>query len=73
MSPYSIYRHKKRAHINVSSQNPKVDFIFSYVAYAATINSPPSVTVADDKSIESTVPSPLTITCRPAALVCEAS
>ena len=45
---------KKRAHINVSSQNPKVDFIFSYVNYALTINCPPSVTVAADKSIPST-------------------
>ena len=43
----------------MSSQNPKVDFIFSYVNYALTINCPPSVTVAADKSIESTVPSML--------------
>ena len=57
----------------MSSQNPKVDFIFSYVNYALTINCPPSVTVAADKSIESTVPSALSPTCRPAALVCEAS
>ena len=57
----------------MSSQNPKVDFIFSYVNYALTINCPPSVTVADDRSIESTVPSACKPTCRAAALVCEAS